>query len=128
MPDKKGKYLCGPLVKNTKALDAKSVKLEQRMNDRAYQVQVINSHRLKYHLVLDDEREEDAEVIRDSHWNGQISYNQKDSEIAILREKIEADNTTRYLIREDRLYYISRRDEEAVCTLNTEGRDSGTVP
>ena len=67
-----------------KQLKLESVELEPGVDDRAYQVQVINSHWLKDCSALDSKGEEDAEVICD-----QIGENQKYSEIAIFREKIQ---------------------------------------
>ena len=73
-----------------------------------YQVQVINSHRLKDRPSWEEEEEEVEEVIRDPYRAEQIGQNQKKEGIDELRKKIEAEKATKYLIQEDRLYYQSR--------------------
>ena len=65
-----------------------------------------NSCRLKDRLKLDSEEEEVAKIIRGTH---QIGENLKDSEIATIREKVEAARTARYIIQEDWLLLYFRK-------------------
>lgn len=95
-----------------KQLEERSVKVEQGVDDKAYRIGVINFNKLKDHPRLESDEEGDAQMMTDPYWTEGIEKEQADSEIAALREKVEAGETTKYAIIEERLYYLSGRDEE----------------
>lgn len=53
-----------------------------------------------------------TQVVTDPHWTEEIEKRQVDSEIAALRGKVEAGEISKYAIHEQRLYYLSGKDEE----------------
>lgn len=75
-----------------KQLEAKSV--------RAYKIQVINLHKLKNYTVLEVRAEETPGAISIPHCRNIIKESLEDSEIAAIRVKVEADDTSRYMLRE----------------------------
>ena len=70
---------------------------------------MINLHKLKDRLWLDDEVREEPRVILDPHRRDPIDVNPEDGEIVALRAKVEAGATSKYLIQEGLLYYLSGR-------------------
>lgn len=68
---------------------------------------MIRSHRLKDLPVLKTETDVSQRIITDPHWRDMIRESQEDSEIAA---RIEAGDTSKYVIYEEILYYLSRRD------------------
>ena len=80
------------------------------MNNRANQVNMINSHTLSKFPVW--EAEDEKEVIRDPHWEAIIKKNQKDNEISFLRSEVEAGTTSKSVIPNGVLNYISGPEKE----------------
>ena len=99
-----------PFSRIPEKLESKSLKLESGVDDRAYQVNIINSHTLSKHPVW--ETEEEREVIKDPHWEAIIESNQEDNKISSLRSKVEAGTTSKYDIHNGVLNYISGQEEE----------------
>lgn len=60
---------------------------------------------MKDHPVLETNEENDP------HWTEEIEKGKVDSEIAALRDKVEAGDTSKYAIQERWLYYLSERDK-----------------
>ena len=51
-------------------------------------------------------------VISNLHWRNTIEANQEDNEVTAFRAKVEAGTTSKYVIQEGLLYYLSGRREE----------------
>ena len=49
----------------------------------------------------------ESETITDPHWTDIVRQSQGDSDITALRSRVEAGNTSKYI-----LYYLARKDEE----------------
>ena len=77
------------------------------MDDKAFQINVINSHRLEGRPTWEDERIGESETITDPHWIDIVRQSQGDSDITALRSRVEARNTSKYI-----LYYLAGKDEE----------------
>lgn len=88
------------------------MRVEIGVDKRAYQIGVINSHRLNDRPVLETDEEENIQVKTDPQWIEQVGKEQVDKEIATIREKVEAGETSKSTIHEGKLYYLSGRDEE----------------
>ena len=82
------------------------------MDDRAYQVNVLNAHTLKNRPSLEEDKAEGFATLSDPHWRKVIESGQKGKELLDLRKKVEAGKAPKYLIYEDILYYLSGADEE----------------
>lgn len=59
---------------------------------------------------MEMDMENTIQVVTDSHWMEDIKKGQVDSEIATLRAKEEAGETSRYAVHEGTLYYLSGSD------------------
>ena len=82
------------------------------MDDRAYQVNVLNAHTLENRPNLEEDKAEELATRSDPHWREVVESGQKDEEILELRKKVEAGKAPKYLIYEDILYYLSGAEEE----------------
>ena len=85
------------------------------MDDRAYQINAINSHQIEKGPSADDVTCDASNATGQHHL---IVGEYQIDEIRTLKEAIEARKVTeacasRYLVQDDRLYYISNKDEEA---------------
>lgn len=92
-------------------LAAQPVRLEPGVDDRAYQIHVINSHGLRDQSRWED-KDKEPEVITNPHWKGVVEESQTDSGIAALRAKVEKGITPKYVLQDGLLYYLSGRNEE----------------
>lgn len=61
--------------------------------------------------MLEADEEETVRPITDPQWLEQVEEEQVDREIADIRE-VEAGETSKFMIHEGKLYYLSGRDEE----------------
>lgn len=52
------------------------------------------------------------EIVFEHHWRDIIRQNQEDSEIATIRSRVEAGCTSKYMVHDGVLYYLSGRDKE----------------
>ena len=93
-------------------LEAESIHLAPGVDDRAYQVNVLNAHTLGNRPSLEENQTEDFVTLSDPHWRGVIKSSQKDEEVLALRKKVKAGKAQKYLIHEDILYYLSGAEEE----------------
>lgn len=84
-------------------LEAESVRVDPKIDDRA--------NRLKDSPVL--ETEETTNVVADRHYKEAISgVGQEDSKLSAFRAKIQTENTAKYAVHSDMLYYLSGKYEE----------------
>ena len=88
------------------------------MDDRAYQINVINSHKIEKGPSADDVTCHAPNATEQHHLIELDGEYQIDEEIRTLKEAIEAGKVTepcasRYLVQDDRLYYHFNKDEEA---------------
>lgn len=63
--------------------------MEPEVNDRAYQIGIVNSNRQRIHSVLKTDSEEATQVVNGLHWIAEIEKGQADSEIATLKVEEE---------------------------------------
>lgn len=101
-----------------KQLEWKSISVIPEVDDRAYQINAINSHQIEKVPSVDEVTCDASNTAGQHHLIGLECEYQTDEEIRTLKEAIEAGKVTeacasRYLIQDDRLYYLSNRDEEA---------------
>ena len=82
------------------------------MDDKAFQINVINSHRLEGRPTREDQGVGESETIMDPHWTDIVRQSQGDSDITALRSRVEAGNTSKYVLQGDILYYLAGKDEE----------------
>ena len=73
---------------------------------------MINSHRLEGRPSWEDQEVGETETIMDPHWTDIVRQSQGDSDITALRSKVEAGNTSKYVLQGDVLYYLSGKDEK----------------
>lgn len=88
------------------------MKVELGVDDRAYQVRVINSNRLDNRPASETEEEASTQIRTDSLWVEEIKKGQMDSEVTTFKVEAGATYFMRYVIHEKRLYYLSGKDEE----------------
>jgi len=100
-----------------KQLERESISVIPEVDDRAYQINVINSHQIERKPSIDDAACEAPDATEQQPLGELVSEYQMDEEIKTLKEAIEAGKVTqacasRYLIQDDRLYYLSNKEEE----------------
>ena len=88
------------------------------MDDRAYQINAINSHQIEKGPSADGVTCDASNATGQHHLIELVGEYQIDEEIRTLKEAIEAGKVTeacasRYPVQDDRLYYISNKNEEA---------------
>ena len=106
---------CADLLSRTpEQLEAESIHLSPGVDDRAYQVNVLNAHTLGNRpFSLEEDQTEEFVTLSDPHWREVIESGQRDEEILALRKKkVQAGKAQKYLIYEDILYYLSGTEEE----------------
>ena len=110
------KYLAGKdntcadlLSRISEQLEAESIHLEPGVDDRTYQVNVLNAYTLGNRPRQEENQTEDFVTLSDP---GVIERSPKDEEVWALRKKVEAGKVQKYLIYEDILYYLSGAEEE----------------
>ena len=54
----------------------------------------------------------ESETITDPHWTDIVRQSQGDSGIVAFRSRVEAGNTSKYVLQGDILYYLAGKDEE----------------
>ena len=81
------------------------------MDDKAFQINVNNSHRLEGRPTWEDQGVGETETITDPHWTDIVRQSQGDSDITALRSWGETGNTSKYVLQGDVLYYLSGKDE-----------------
>ena len=101
-----------------KQLEWESISIIPEVDDRAYQINAINSHQIEKGPSADDVTCDASNATGQHHLIELVGDYQIDEEIRTLKEAIEAGKVTeacasRYLVQDDRLYYISHKDEEA---------------
>lgn len=64
-----------------KQLEAESIHLEPGVDDRAYQVNVLNAHTLKGRPELEEDETGSSVIVSDPHWKEVIENSQRDEEI-----------------------------------------------
>ena len=69
-------------------LEVESIHLEPGVDDRTYQVNVLNAHTLGNRPSLEENQTEDFVTLSDPHWRGVIESSQKDEEVLVLRKKV----------------------------------------
>ena len=102
---------CADLSRIPEQLEAESIHLEPGVDDRVYQVNVLNAHTLENRPSLEIDKAEGLATLSDPHWREVIESGQKDEELLDLRNKVEAGKAPKYLIYED-IYYLSGAEEE----------------
>ena len=95
-----------------KQLEEESIDLEPGVDDRAYQVNVLNEHTQKDRPELEEDQAKVFAIISDLHWREVIENCQKDEEILALRRKVEAGSAQKLILYEDIVYYLSGAGEE----------------
>ena len=95
-----------------KQLETRSIKLEPGVDDKAFKINVINSHRLEGRPSWEDQEVGEIETITDPHWTDIVRQSQGDSDITTFRSRVEAGNTSKYVLQGGVLYYLSGKDEE----------------
>ena len=78
------------------------------MNDKAFQINAINSHRPEGRPTWEDQGVGESETITDPHWTDIVIQSQGDSDITALRYRVEAENTPKHVLQGDILYYLCR--------------------
>lgn len=99
---------CRDNTRIPKQLEAESMRVELKVDDKAYQIRVIDSNMLGDCPVWETDVEESTQVMTDSHWMEEIEKCQVDSEIEAFREKVEARETSKYMIHEKRLLFLGK--------------------
>ena len=61
-----------------------SIYLEPGVDDRAYQVNVLNAHALENKSSLEEDKAEELVTLSDPHWREVIESGQKDKELLDL--------------------------------------------
>ena len=89
----------------------------KQVDDKAYQINVLNSHKLRDRPSLDESEIEVEETNSQSHQELLARDIQEDEEIQEIKETIESGNTPkswadRYLLQEGLLYYLSGKGED----------------
>ena len=69
-------------------LEAESIHLEPGVDDRAYQVNVLNAHTLENRPSLEIDKAEGLATLSDPHWREVIESGQKNEELLDLRKKV----------------------------------------
>lgn len=62
--------------------------------------------------MLETDDEENTQVIGDPDCFEETKEEQVDTEIAALRKKVKLGETSKYVIQEGKLYYLSGRDDQ----------------
>ena len=89
-----------------------SIKLKPGVDDKAFQINVINSPRLEGRPTWEYQGVGESETITDPHWTDVVIQSQGDSDIAALRSRMDAGNISKYVLQGDILYYLAEKDEE----------------
>ena len=82
------------------------------MDNKTFQINVINSYRLEGRPTWEDQGVSESETITDPYWTDIVRLSQGDSDIAALRSRVEAENTSKYILQGDILCYLAGKDEE----------------
>ena len=80
-----------------KQLETESIKLAPGVDDNAFQINIINSHRLEGRPTWEYQGLGESETITDPHSTDIVRQGQGDSDIAALRCRVEAGNTSRVI-------------------------------
>ena len=82
------------------------------MDDKAFKINVINSHRLEGRPTREDQGVGESETITAPHWTDIVRQSQGDSYITALRSRVEARNTSKYVLQGDILPCMERRGDK----------------
>ena len=99
-----------------KQLELESANVAMDVDDRAYQVTVINSTKLANRPTLSEDSEVEFSGEDGDPADSVVDW-QDDPEIKSLRRKVKAGKTQRYVIFENRLFFLSKKDGEVQTRL-----------